>query len=446
MNNVSIKIGNLFDKDFIEKTIYRQEIANMFKIVRFPSKLKSFFDSLQNQFHFNHFQYFQTLVLLIAFSWGRRNISNLYRHLDSQHQSHRSRFNNFLNLSRWNPPAVLQMKAYELLGNLNPAKGEVIELIIDDSKKQKRGKAMEAVSWIRDPLTGRSIRGHQYVTAAIRFRGHTIPFGIRLYVKKEDCPALAVEFKKTTQLAAELIGEFEPPEGLQVQVLFDSYYLCPVVVKSCRKKGFRFVSTLKSNRNLYKNGRKLRVGSYGSCLLRHRRKKTYHINKTKGYVKYTYVDAGWLEVSNLGKLHVMFSRKSGEQKALGLVTDDPELSAKRMIQTYDDRWSIEVFFKDSKQLLGLGQYQNVSYEAAVPLGILTITHLHLVCLAYALLTHVAISREGAKGKRKAAVHLSSSELQNEVRRIVWDDLTDYLKQFSSGIQIIKELERLLIAA
>ena len=411
----------------------------MFKIVRFPSKLKSFFDSLQNQFHFNHFEYFQTLVLLIVFAWGRRNISNLYRHLDRQHQSHRSRFNNFLNLGRWNPPIALHMKAYELLGNLPAAQGEVIELIIDDSKKQKRGKTMEAVGWIRDPLTGRNIRGHQYVTATLRFRGYTIPFGIRLYVKKEDCPALALEFKKTTQLAAELIGEFEPPEGLHVRVLFDSYYLCPVVVKSCRKKGFRFVSTLKSNRNLYKNGRKLKAGGYGSRLIRHRRKKTYRMHKTRGDVTYTYVDAGWLEVSDLGQLHVVFSRKNGEPKALGLVTDDPKLSPRQMIQAYDDRWSIEVFFKDSKQLLGLGQYQNVSYEAAV-------THLHLVCFAYALLTHVAIRREGAQGKRKAAVHLSSSELQNEVRRIVWEDLTIYLKQFSSGTQIIKELERLLIAA
>jgi len=77
MNNVSIKTGNPFNKDFSERIIYRQEIANMFKIVRFPSKLKSFFDSLQNQFHFNHFEYFQTLVLFISFSWGRRNISNL---------------------------------------------------------------------------------------------------------------------------------------------------------------------------------------------------------------------------------------------------------------------------------------------------------------------------------------------------------------------------------
>ena len=411
----------------------------MFKIVRFPKKLESFFDSLETAFHWDHFDYFRMLVLLIVFSWGRRNISTLYRHLDNRCQAHRSRFNNFLNLTRWNCQVVLQMKAYELLSNLGLRQGDVVEFILDDSKKQKRGKAMEAVNWIRDPLTGRNIRGHQYVTAIIRFRGHTIPFGIRLYIKQEDCPSLRRNFKKTTQLAAELISEFEPPEGVLVRVLFDSYYLCPVVVKACRKKGFRFISTLKSNRNLFKNGRKLKTGSYGSRLLRRRPKKTFSICKSKGRIKYTYVDAGWLNVSDLGRLHVVFSRKKTDPRILGLVTDDPKLSASQMIRTYDDRWSIEVFFKDGKQLLGLGQYQNVSYEAAV-------THLHLVCFAYPLLPHVAITREGAQGKQKSTARLSTGDLQNEVRRIVWDDLTDYLKQFPSGNQIVKELERLLIAA
>lgn len=438
-NNVSLKTGNLFDKDFSEKTIYRQEIALMFKIVRFPSKLKTFFDTLQDQFQFNHFEYFQTLVLLVAFSWGRRNITTLYRHLDSRHRPHRSRFNNFLNVGRCNHPAVLQMKAYELLNMLKPCKDDVVEFIIDDSKNQKRGKTMQAVGWIRDPLTGRNIRGHQYVTATIRFRGHTIPFGIRLYVKKEDSPNLNVKFKKTTQLAAELISEFKPPEGVKVTVLFDSFYLCPVVVKSCRKNGFRFVSTLKSNRNLFKNGRKLKAGKYGKNLFCRQKKNTLAIHKSKGLVKYVYVDAGWLIVSKLGKLHVVFSRKKAEPGILGLVTDAPTVSASQIIRAYDDRWSIEVFFKDGKQLLGLGQYQNVSLEAAV-------THLHLVCFAYALLTHVAIHREGAQAKCKTNARPSTADLQNEVRRIVWDDLTDYLKQFSSGTQIIKELEKLLIAA
>ena len=124
---------------------------------------------------------------------------------------------------------------------------------------------------------------------------------------------------------------------------------------------------------------------------------------------------------------------------LGLVTDDPKLSASQMIDTYSDRWSIEVFFKDSKQLLGLGQYQNLSYEAVV-------THLHLVCFAYALLTHIAMEGKGEKRQRTVKAHLSTAELQNEVRRIVWEDLSDHLKQFTSGTQIIKELERLLIAA
>jgi len=439
MNNISTKIGNLYDKGIIRQIPYQKEIANMFRIVRFPSKPDSFFNSLKNQFHFHHFDYFRTLVLLIAFSWGRRNITSLYRYLDHRYQPHRSRFNNFLNVGRWNPPVVLKIKASEMLANLNPRPGEVVELILDDSKKQKRGKIMAAVNWIRDPLSGRNIRGHQYVTATIRFRGYTIPFGIRLYVKKEDCPKLNVTFKKTTQLVSELISEFEPPDRIHVRVLFDSYYLCPVAVKACRKKGFRFVLVLKSNRNLFKNGRKLKTGGYGIRLFHRQPKKTIRIRKSKGAVTYTYVDAGWMDVSDLGRLHAVFSRKNCERRILGLVTDDPKLSAGQMILSYDDRFRIEVFFKDSKQLLGLGQYQNASLEAAV-------THLHLVCFAYALLTHVAISREGAQGKRKSVVRLSIADLQNEVRRIVWDDMSDYLKQFFSGPQIVKELERLLIAA
>ena len=131
----------------------------MFKIVRFPKKLKSFFDSLENQFHWDHFQYFRMLVLLVAVSWGRRNISVLYRHLDSRNQPHRSRFNNFLSVGRWESAIVLQMKASELLEALKPRKGETIEFILDDSKK----KAVKL--WKR--LTGFTILSPVVVSRAI---------------------------------------------------------------------------------------------------------------------------------------------------------------------------------------------------------------------------------------------------------------------------------------
>ncbi len=364
----------------------------------------------------------------------------MYRHLDERNWHHRSRFNNFVNVLRWDPQEALRAKAYEMVKMLKPKSNETILLILDDSKKHKRGKAMQAVGWVKDPLSGKTMRGHQYVTATLWFRGYTIPFGIRLYIKKEDCPGLNRSFKKTTEMAAELIQQFDPPKGLKVKVLFDSYYLCPVVVKTCRRKSFRFISTLATNRNLFKNGRKLKVGSYGSNLHKRGRKKMLRVKKANGStVQYRYVDAAWLKVSKLGQLHVIFSRQNGRRKVLGLVTDDPTLSTDQMIKTYNRRWSIEVFFKDSKQLLGLGQYQNLSYEAAV-------THLHLVCFSYALLTHIAITGESAKGQRNVKSCKSVVDLQNEVRRIVWNDLANHLKQFSSGTQIIKELERLLVAA
>lgn len=437
----STKNGNLFDRG-VSNTTNLWEIAGMFKIVRWPTKLQPFFAPLQGQFLWDHFEYFRLFVLLIAFAWGRRTVTSLYRYLDEKEQPHRSRFNNFLNLTRWQPPVVLALKAYELLTLLNPKPGETVELILDDSKKRKRGKAMQAVCWMKDPLSNASMRGHQYVTAVLGFRGYTIPFGVRLYVKKEDAPTLGRPFRKTTELAAELIREFQPPRGVHVRVLFDSFYLCPVVVKACRERGFHFISTLKSNRNLFQNGRKLKAGRYGRHLFRRAgtAKTTFALKKDHGPVRYTAVDAGWLKVGSLGRLHVVFSRKQGEPKILGLATDDPQLSVRQIITGYDHRWPIEVFFKDGKQLLGLGHYQNLSYEAAV-------NHLHLVLLAYALLTHMALTEgQSAQGRPIFARRRSTADLQNDLRRMIWDEVTEHLRQFSSGTEVIKELQRLLVAA
>jgi hypothetical protein len=36
--------------------------------------------------------------------------------------------------------------------------------------------------------------------------------------------------------------------------------------------------------------------------------------KAGGSVDYTYIDAGWIKVSDLGPLHVIFSRKNRDKK------------------------------------------------------------------------------------------------------------------------------------
>lgn len=410
----------------------------MFRIIRVPPSLDKFFRPLHRHFHWNHFTYFRLLVLTMAFMWGRRNVANVCRYLDAA--PHRTRFNNFFLVERWDAEAALRQKAQELLRALHPLPGDTLYLLIDDSKKAKRGKVMDAVAKMKDPTTDAYIRGHQYVCAILVYRHHVIPWGIRLYVKKTQCPAVGVPFQKTTELAAQLIREFKAPTGVKVMVLFDAYYLCHTVVKACRAQHFHFASTLKSNRCLFKHGWKLKAGRYGRNLCRRRRTTALVLVKPHGEVRYRYLDAGWLHVSNLGVLHVVFSRKGAARKALGLVTDAPELSAPGLVQAYDRRWEIEQWLKDTKQLLGLGHYQNRPYRAAV-------IHLHLVCFAYALLTHLRIERDGAQGQRtrKKAADLSTAAAQDQLRGVLWEDLMAYLKERCHETSLLAELARLRVA-
>lgn len=435
---MQIKKGKTADEKG-DQTKIQRSLPFMFKIVRFPKKLNNFFNFLQSEFRFSHFEYFRALVLLIAAAWDDHNISSLCRYLDERYFHHRTRFNNFMNKVRGNLPQALAAVAYKLLASLSLKEGQTVLFTIDDSKKDKRGKKMEAAGWVYDPITGKSMWGHQYVKATISVNGITIPFGIRLYAKDTECKKLGRPFLKVTELAAELIKSFNPPKGVNVLVLFDSYYLCPVVVNACRQKGFHFVSTLKSNRNLKNRGKKVKAGSYGKYCFKTRKKSRIKISKDHRTAIYHYVDAGFVEVSKLGTAHVVFSRKNSERKVLGIVTSHPKLNAAQMIASYNVRWQIEVFFKNAKQLLGLGRYQHRSYKAAV-------THLHLVCFAYALLTHIAISGTCEKEIKRKKAHASVKELQNTLRRIIWEDTAQYLKEFPDENSVFKELNRLLVAA
>jgi DDE superfamily endonuclease len=168
----------------------------MFRIVRVPASLDKFFHTLSPRFHWDHDEYVRLLVLAVALAWGRRTGANLYRYLDVPH--HRTRFNNFFLVQRWEPEAVLRPKAQALLQAVPPTPGHTRYLVIDDSKTAKRGKTMAAVATLKDPTTDAYIQGHQDVCGILVYQAHVIPVGIQLSVKKEHCAALGVPFRKTT--------------------------------------------------------------------------------------------------------------------------------------------------------------------------------------------------------------------------------------------------------
>ncbi len=124
----------------------------MFKIGRIPRSLESFFRPLLANFLWDQGSYFQSLVLVMAFAWGWRNITSLYRSFDVNRP--RTRFNNFLHRARVDLAELLGQKATELVHMARCLGEKNVYLIIDDTRKPKRGKHMAAVGYIYDDVLG----------------------------------------------------------------------------------------------------------------------------------------------------------------------------------------------------------------------------------------------------------------------------------------------------
>ena len=133
----------------------------MLRLIRVPAILDPCVDPLRSHVHGHHGRYVRLRVVAMAFRWGRRHGAHRYRSLDGE--PHRTRFNHLFLVERWAPEAALRQTAQEVLHALRPGQGETIDGIIDDAKKAKRGKAMDAIAKMKDPTTEAYIRGHQSV-------------------------------------------------------------------------------------------------------------------------------------------------------------------------------------------------------------------------------------------------------------------------------------------
>ncbi|MDY6933957.1 MAG: hypothetical protein SVZ03_07005 [Spirochaetota bacterium] len=57
-----------------------------------------------------------------------------------------------MNIARWDTETALAHKPYDLFDSLKLNRKDAISLTIDDSKKGKRCKKMDALGWVHDPF------------------------------------------------------------------------------------------------------------------------------------------------------------------------------------------------------------------------------------------------------------------------------------------------------
>jgi len=408
----------------------------MITIGKIPRKLQSFFKPLREHFTQRAWEHFWALVVAITVSHGA-TIERLVRAL--RDSTHRTNHGEFLWRSVWDSSIVMQQIALDMLLSLFTNKDRHLFFIIDDTQTLKRAKKMAGVGKLHHHATGKYGTGHTIVKVSLYYRGVTIPWGSWLYVKKEHADRLTVPFQKLTELAAEAIRNACLPAKFNVTVLFDAFYLCPIVVNACKERKWHYIGVGKSNRWFTAGSVKRKLGKYGRNVLRNSG-RWYNIaglRETKAYQLAERIG----QLNKLGKVKVVFSRRRAECKHIALVTDKLRASMRTIVADYLKRWSIEMLIKDEKQHLGLGDYRVLRYQAVV-------RHLHLVDCAYACLTHMGIKAYRAQGQNKSKKVLRLEpigKLKDRMRRVVWQENVQDVIKYSHEKPVIRRLEKLLAA-
>jgi SRSO17 transposase len=331
------------------------------------------------------------LGLLICFhKKNATNIASLYE------RKHKSSFTRMLNRKNIADHYFLELSANQVISELAIKPGETIYLIIDSTYKNKRGKKLHNLKKF-GLGNGKYVWGHCLVFGIIYYRGHRIPIAAKPYKSKEFCRKTNREFYTQVELGVQIVNDFVPPDGVEVIVLFDSFFSGKKMVDKVNNKGFGYVSVLAKNRVIKSHDdihiserieQLIQKDDFEKISFTHKgRKKTYFMHREE------------LTISKCGNVVVVFSgREKTLRKVKALVSNMLHLSAVAVSKHYSFRWEIEIFFKELKQYLGLGDYQVRPYRAAV-------RHIRLVCMAYLFLVHFQLRRNiSSQGIKKPLLH------------------------------------------
>lgn len=377
--------------------------------------------------------------MAIAAMHGRRSLFRLKKGCHKFRT--RQAIGHFLSQADWDAPGVLSVTALDILKRLGWKEGDPVSVILDDTQKKKRGKKMDAVAKIFLHAEKVYANGHTILGCAIVYRDVVIPYAVRLWVPKSFAKETqaagydgeAIAYKKLTEMASEIIHELPMTN---VTVLFDAFYLCAEVTSACEERKYRFVGVVKKNRNFFADGRdqvKLKVGKYGAGVLK-RDGRWHKLNNKKHRLAQR---VGRL--SKQGRVKLVFSRRAQETSWICLATNETRWGAERVVKEYLRRWSIEVLFKDSKQYLGLGDYQVLRYRGIE-------RYLCLVMIAHLLLTHMGLLELSDKAIKRTTNPLelpSTQQLQTQLRSALWDDIVDSIDANPKNKRIAKKLKELV---
>lgn len=331
--------------------------------------------------------------LIIMVGWiltnGRHAVTEALVATDVASRRHHEAFHRFFSRGTWNPDDIGRLLFQRLLTLLH--EGDVIRGAIDDTLAEKRGPKVFGIACHIDPVRStKALKlfsfGHVWVVLTVVVsvpfskRPWSLPVLFRLYRGKKECESKGHAYRKKTELAKEMLDIFVSwADGRAVRMTADEAYCNSTVLvdlpdsvpffgamrpdaaltapppkRQKTKKGGRprvRGKPLPKPEAMALNGRgwkRCLVELYGSCRT----------------VEYKTVCTQWYRVCGGHLVRVVVVRvNQGRIKFRVFFSTDPTLSVPEILEAYAERWSIEVCFRDLKQLLGFSDSSARKKEA-----------------------------------------------------------------------------------
>jgi hypothetical protein len=426
-------------------------------ILKFPKSTIYFFRFSRQYVNKAVYRHIMTMVLAIILLRGHRTYANASRlFLDGRHKSCISRcFKDAVF-----PGFTLQEEMGKRLlreALKIPNAKRIAYIIIDGTAQKKQGKKMENKIIYKKGYTS----DHLFVMGLLYFpdTGVRIPLPRRLYRTKEYCKKHGYKYRSQVKLAEQMLKYASLPDDVDVTIIFDSFFPSEGVINTIRHKGYHFVCSVKDNRVDINRDKQLkvicqehisagRIKNRFEIKVSSNRSRYNHpsVDKYETKVFITYTEK--LVISKMGEVAVVFSRKEDEKSELKnmryILTDKIDMNTGEILTIYSYRWQIELYFKELKGYLGLGNYQMLSFRAIV-------RHVDCVIMSFMYLEYLRICKlheePTSKQWRYARTLQMSYVVQHEVRMTNLAYLKRVIKDESSFVKLEQKLmEKLPLVA
>ncbi len=272
-------------------------------------------------------------------------------------------------------------------------------LIFDDTDLSKTGKTIEGISKIYNHVSKTFYLGFKLLVAGywngsvfipIDFSLHResktskLKYGLTAKQRKAQkktprCSKTVAAKrykelnKKKTDLLVQMFSRVVKRKIPVDYILMDTWFTSVGLLKKLQS-----ICSSTHIIGMYKYNSKIEVNSKIKTLSQLKKQKI----KPKRCRKFKYYYHQYVTQIDGLKVAVFISKRGHNGKWHTLITTDTALTFVKAIEIYSIRWSIEVFFKEAKQLFGLGKCQSTNFDVQIAQITITMTQYLLTSIRY----------------------------------------------------------------